>query len=191
MPSHLASPWNYAVSYLDMLYGDQVLACGSGFFWKLNDRTLLVSALHNFSGRNSETGVPMSETGGLPDRVRFTSYKRLSRPDADGFFEMATVQVTVSLYDNDLSGPRWLRHPTFDRKVDIAAIDISQAVTDLEISHVNVVEGDAVLQPFVSQDVFIVGYPLGLITGAPSPVWKRAPLLPTPPLIQMVCPRCT
>lgn len=96
MPSHLASPWNYAVSYLDMLYGDQVLACGSGFFWKLNDRTLLVSAWHNFSGRNSETGVPMSETGGLPDRVRFTSYKRLSRPDADGFFEMATVQVTVS-----------------------------------------------------------------------------------------------
>jgi hypothetical protein len=24
MPSHLASPWNYAVSYLDMLYRDQV-----------------------------------------------------------------------------------------------------------------------------------------------------------------------
>jgi hypothetical protein len=178
--SHLASPWNYAVSYLEMSYRDQVLASGSGFFWKSNDRTLLISNWHNFSGLDPQTGKALSKTGGVPDRVTFTAYRRLSEPDADGFFEMSPMRVTIPLYDNDLSGPRWLHHPKFGRRVDIAAIDISQAVTGLEIRHVNVVEGDAVLEPFASQDVFIVGYPLGLITGAPSPVWKRGTIATDP-----------
>lgn len=178
--SHLASPWNYAVSYLEMFYRDQVLASGSGFFWKSNDRTLLISNWHNFSGLDPQTGKALSTTGGVPDRVTFTSYKRLSRPDPNGFFDLSSERVTVLLYDSNLSGPRWLHHPTFGAKVDIAAIDISQAVTGLEIRHVNVVEGDAVLEPSASQDVFIVGYPLGLITGAPSPVWKRGTVASDP-----------
>jgi hypothetical protein len=161
MPSHLTSAWNYAVSYLDMLYRDQWLASGSGFFWKLDDRTFLVSNWHNFSGLNPQTGKAILSTGGLPDRITFTSYKRLSEPDVDGFFDASIVPVTVPLYDSDLSRPRWLEHPKFGRRVDIAAIDVSQAVTGLEVMHVNAVEDDAVLQPFASQDVFIVGYPLG------------------------------
>ncbi len=150
--SHLASPWNYAVSYLEMFYRDQVLASGSGFFWKSNDRTLLISNWHNFSGLDPQTGKALSTTGGVPDRVTFTSYKRLSRPDPNGFFDLSSERVTVLLYDSNLSGPR----------------------------HVNVVEGDAVLEPSASQDVFIVGYPLGLITGAPSPVWKRGTVASDP-----------
>ena len=47
MPSHLTSSWNYAVSYLDMLYRDQKLGSGSGLFWKLDDRTFLISNWHN------------------------------------------------------------------------------------------------------------------------------------------------
>jgi hypothetical protein len=180
LASHLESRWNTAVSYLEMSYRDQVLASGSGFFWKLNGRTFLVSNWHNFSGRDSQTGMAMSPTGGLPDRVTFTSYKQVSEADADGLFEMLPTRVTVPLYDKDLSGPRLLHHPKFGRRVDIAAIDVSEAVTGLEVSQVNVVEGDAVLQPFVSQDVFIVGYPLGLITGAPSPIWKRGTIATDP-----------
>jgi hypothetical protein len=180
LESHLASPWNYAVSYLEMSYRDQVLASTSGFFWKLNDRTFLISNWHNFSGLDPQTGKAMSNTGGVPDRIHFTSYKRLSEPDADGFFEMSPTRVPVLLYDNDLSGARWLHHPKFGRRVDIAAINVSEAVTGLQVSHVNVVEGDALLQPFASQDVFIIGYPLGLITGAPSPVWKRGTIATDP-----------
>jgi hypothetical protein len=88
MPSHLTSPWNYAVSYLDMLYRDQKLGSGSGFFWKLDDRTFLISNWHNFSGLNPQTGSAILSTAGLPDRISFTSYKRLSESDADGFFDM-------------------------------------------------------------------------------------------------------
>jgi hypothetical protein len=163
-----------------MSYRGRVLASGSGFFWKLNDHTFLVSNWHNFSGRDPQTGKSISDTGGVPDSVTFTSYKRLSEADTDGFFEMSSARVPVPLYDDDLSGSRWLHHPKFGKKVDIGAIDVSQAVTGLEVRHVNVVEADAVLEPFASQDVFIVGYPLGRITGAPSPVWKRGTIATDP-----------
>jgi hypothetical protein len=180
MPSHLANPWNYAVAYLEMSYRDRVLANGSGFFWNLNGRTFLISNWHNFSGRDPQTEKALSDHGGVPDRVMFTSYKRLSETDADGLFQMVPVRTTVPLYDSDLSGPRWLHHPKFGRKVDIAAIDVSKVVTELEIRHVNFIEGDAVLEPFTSQDVFIVGYPLGLITGAPGSIWKRGTIATDP-----------
>src|SRR5262249_17392379 len=148
-------------------------ASGSGFFWKANERTLLVSNWHNFSGRNPETGLALSKTGGIPNRITFMTYKQLSEPGADGFFQMSIVPIQLPLYEDDLSRPLWLEHPRFGKRVDVAAIDVSMAVRELAIDHVNVVEADAVLEPFPSQDVFIVGYPLGRITGAPSPVWKR------------------
>jgi len=180
--SYLASPWTFAVSYIEMLYRDQKIASGSGFFWKLNGRTFLISNWHNFSGRDPQSGASLSSTGGLPNRVAFSIYKQLSEPDANGFFEMRSGHVTVPLYDNDLDGPRWLHHPTFGATIDVAAIDVSSALSTygVKFGHVNVVESDAILQPFASQDVFIVGYPLGRITGAPSPIWKRGTIATEP-----------
>jgi hypothetical protein len=93
---------------------------------------------------------------------------------------MSPARVPVPLYDDGLSGSRWLQHPNFGRKVDVGAIDVSQALMGLEVRHVNIVETDAVLEPFASQDVFIVGYPLGRLTGAPSPVWKRGTIATDP-----------
>jgi len=181
MPSHLTNPWNFAVAYLEMTYQNQFLASGSGFFWKVNERTLLVTNWHNFSGRNSENGVAMSDTGGLPSHVVFTAYKRLSEPDTGGFFEMSIERIRVPLYhDGDLSGARWLVHPRFAQRVDVAAIDVSEVLEGLIINHVNVIEADAVLQPYPSQDVFIIGYPLGLVTGVPTPVWKRGTIATDP-----------
>lgn len=53
---------------------------------------------------------------------------------------------------------------------------MTEIVAGGQVDHVNVLEADAVLAPHVSQDVLIVGYPFGLITGSPSPVWKRGTL---------------
>lgn len=162
------------------MYRDQVLGKGSGFFWKVDDKTFLITNWHNLSGKNPNTDQAISKTGGLPDRVVFTAFKQVSGPDADGFFEMSFTSVSVSLYQQELSGPLWLQHPRFGKNVDVAAIDISALVLDLKINHANIVESDAVLDSFPSQDVFVIGYPLGLITGAPSPVWKRGSIATEP-----------
>ena len=172
MQSHLSNPWNNAVAFLVMFYGGKKLSTGSCFFWKLNGRTFLVTNWHNLAGRNPLTNHLMSTTGEIPDRIEFMAFKRVSEPDTAGFFNLNYLPVKVDLYD-DLSHPKWCEHPTFGQKVDIAAIDVTQSIQELQIDHANTLENDAVLDVTVSQDIFVVGFPFGLITNAPAPIWKR------------------
>lgn len=62
----------------------------------------------------------------------------------------------------------------------MAAIDVTTTVAGLHISHANEVEADAVLDPHVSQEVFVLGFPLGMITGVPAPVCKCASVASDP-----------
>src|SRR6478609_2517698 len=84
--SHISSPWNYAVTFLALRYGDQQLATGSGFFWGHGRKTFLVTNWHNLAGRDPVTRQPISSVAGVPDRVLFSAYKQTTVPDADGFF---------------------------------------------------------------------------------------------------------
>jgi hypothetical protein len=179
MPSHISNPWNDAVSFIEMRYQTQSLATGSGFFW-LKGRTFLVTNWHNLSGLHPATGATLSPTAGRPDRVIFTAFRRSSAPDQDGFFDLDVARVEVGLYDADLIGPRWVEHPRFGRTVDIGAIDITPHINGLNIQYANVLEGDADVAPSVSQDVFVVGFPFGLVAGIPIPVWKRASIATDP-----------
>jgi hypothetical protein len=178
--SVLADRWTFACPYLEMNYRDQVLACGSCFLWKQHERTFLVSNWHNFSGRDPQTGQPISDNGGVPSHINFFTFEQQGGPDEQGHTPMLVKSLRVPLYDDDLSGPRWLEHPSFDRRVDVAAIDVSDALAGMIVNHVNVLENDAVLEPFPSQDVFIIGYPIGRIPNAPYPVWKRGTLATDP-----------
>jgi hypothetical protein len=173
MQSHLSSPWNNAVAFLFMLYGEQSLSSGSCFFWRFDGRTYLLTNWHNLSGRNPFTCQPMSETGGVPDRIRFMAYKRVSEPDTRGYFQLDYLPVEVELCKPDLREPKWFEHPSFGRRVDVAALDVTDAVQGFQIDHANTLESDAMLEPTASQDVFVVGFPFGLIANAPAPVWKR------------------
>jgi hypothetical protein len=176
----LKDQWSFAAPYLEMSYNGQNLASGSSFFWKSDGRIFLVSNWHNFSGRNSETGQPNSPTGGVPSHIKFLAYSREGQPDLNGNFPMAINFIELPLYNSNMSGARWLEHPTFGRKVDVAAIDVSQFIEGFAIKCVNEIEGDAVLEAYPSQDVFIIGYPLGLIANAPAPVWKRGTVATDP-----------
>src|SRR4030095_15950262 len=74
---------------------------------------------------------------------------------------------------SDSTDPKCLEHPSLGRRVDIAALDVTEAIDGLQIDHVNRLENDAILDPFASQDVFVVGFPFGMIANAPAPIWKR------------------
>ena len=172
MPSHLSNPWNYAVAYLEMFAGEQPLGSGTSFFWLVDGRTFLVTNWHNLAGRNSLTGEVLSSSGMTPDRVAFHVYKKVSEPDTAGFFELNFEAIKAGLLV-DAWRPRWLEHPMFGRRVDVAALDVTAEVDGYQVAHANSTEGDAALDPFASQDVFVVGFPFGLIANAPAPLWKR------------------
>ena len=134
---------------------------------------MLCTNWHNLSGRNPFTGQPMSSAGGIPNTIRVFLYQRVTEPDADGFFEMSYVGVDVRLCDDDWGNPKWYEHPVHGRKVDIAAIDVTDAIKGYQIAFANELESDAVLDLECSDDVFVLGFPFGQIDGAPAPVWKR------------------
>ena len=115
----------------------------------------------------------MSPTGGRPDNIRVMVFKQVSEPDAVGTFEMKCEAVRVQICKRDLTNPLWYEHPIHGRQVDVAAIDITDYVTGYLLAHVNELEADAVHDPRLAQDVFVVGFPFGAIPGAPAPVWKR------------------
>lgn len=156
-----------------MYFQEQKLSSGSGFFWREGERLFLISNWHNFSGRNPLTGKPMSPNGGIPDRVIFMVFRKASEEDENGFYELSYDPVNVPLLSPDSEQCRWLEHPTWGRRVDVAAIDVTDLTRESQAVGVNELESDAVVDPQVSQDAFVVGYPFGMIAGAPAPVWKR------------------
>jgi hypothetical protein len=180
--SYLTSDdWNSAVVYLEMQVGANTLSCGSAFFWRKDSSTFLVTNWHNLSGRNALTGLPMSATLALPDRITFPVLRRYGEPDARGFFEMRWVPITCALFEaGDPSRPRWVEHPHFGRKVDVAAIDVTSLLQGTLAKAANDLESDAIIDLAAAQDLFIVGFPFGLMVGGAVPLWKRGTIAADP-----------
>jgi hypothetical protein len=53
----------------------------------------------------------------------------------------------------------WQEHPTLGRLADVGVLNITSAIHGFEVSAVNSIESDALLEPYASQDVFVVGFP--------------------------------
>jgi hypothetical protein len=125
----------------------------------------------------------MRSDGAIPNCLRFFAYRRVDAPTTpNASFQVKYVPILAQLNDADTGAPRWLEHPTFGRRVDVAAVEVTDLVADLHHECVNSLEGDPPksLQP--GQDVFILGFPFGRIPGAPAPVWKRASVALDPAL---------
>jgi hypothetical protein len=171
----------YAV-YIRLLFGETFLSRASAFLWRFNGRAFLVSNWHNFSGRKPIVGAkddlsPRSDTGGIPDTVECVFYRdRLSggQPVGAGqIFYPDRFPLT-----DDAGQPLYKEHP-FAPRVDIAALPIELH------SHVipyflNEYPFDENVDLYASQDVFIVGFPFGPITGTPLPIWKRGSIASEP-----------
>ena len=178
----LESNWNYAVTYLDLLFDDTPLASGSGFFWKSEDEKIyLITNWHNLSGRDPQTNQPLSEHGGIPNQVRFTYYATTPGTEGNETFVLTTATAKIELTSQN-GDALWSSHPVLGQRVDIAALPIptSALIPGAIIKPVNTLEGEAVVNPYPSQDVFVIGYPLGLITNLPIPIWKRGTIATEP-----------
>ena len=55
--------------YLRLRFGETILATGTGFLVRTNLGPALITARHNFTGRNQLTGDCLHKQGGIPDNV--------------------------------------------------------------------------------------------------------------------------
>ncbi len=54
---------------LQMQFQGNALATGTGFVAESPRGTVLITNLHNVTGRNPQTKQPLSPTGGVPDEI--------------------------------------------------------------------------------------------------------------------------
>jgi hypothetical protein len=154
--------------FIKLGVGGYELASATAFFYKSDGNLYLVSNWHNYAGRDPKTFDPLSPTAGLPDTI--SCYLCLA-----GEFVVREWHSFPLLRD-DLS--LWYEHPEHRRAVDIGVLPIAlpekfQAIPINELPTTD-------MRLKVSDDVFVLGYPLGLVGSHGMPLWKRASVASEP-----------
>ena len=160
--------YSQAPVFIKMRFGDMELAVGTAFFYRRNENLHLISNWHNFSGRNPETKEPLSSHGGVPDNI--LCYACLNLP------HIQRQWLELSLNNDGVSN--WFQHPLHGSNIDIGVLPVN-----LDETFRAIVLNELTSTPMelgVSHDVFVLGYPLGLMAEHGLPVWKRASVATEP-----------
>ena len=153
--------------------GSITLSSATGCLYKENEHTYLITNWHVLSGRHAQTKAPLHTSAALPDQLRVYF-------PIDGQVSKYIVQ-TYPLRGED-GKYLWLEHQ-LSNEVDVGAMEINppQGIATFLIN-------DALTQPglglredffFVTQDVWVIGFPKGIRVGG-LPIWKKATIAADP-----------
>lgn len=169
------SPLSVSSVFIEMLFEQQQLAIGTAFFYRAAGQLYLVSNWHNFSGRDPTTQKTLRRDGAIPDRVRV--YAR--NTNEPRFPEV----VTYLLAEDHI--PKWYEHPVFGSRVDVGALCVGQDSKDgtLDIqAAIQCIDPHEKWPIEAGEQLYIIGFPFGLSSGAFLPVWKSASIATEPRL---------
>jgi len=142
-----------------MCFGQQVLSTGTAIVVSAESGPVLVTNWHNVAGRNPHTKAPLSQTGGIPDRVRIVH----NRANSPGAWVVREEPLLLN------GKARWIEHPQHGDAADIVALPLTQ-VDDVQLypyalgSQPNILVGP-------SDAVSVVGFPFGLRGGGSLAIW--------------------
>jgi len=144
---------------LELAFGDQPLATGTGFVCQSKKGPLLITNWHNVTGRNPQTKKPLSPTGAVPDTVRIIH----NRSKKLGQWLQKTEPLTVG------GNRRWVEHPVLGDRADVVALPLLQ-LDDVELYPYDPVGGPAIaINP--AEPISVVGFPFGIQAGGSLAVW--------------------
>ncbi len=164
------TPWTFFAVRIAPAYGATKLAIGTSSFISFGEGHFLVTNLHNVTGRRTDTGLPISRTGGVPDRLHaWFLAARQPDPMTVEYNLEAWVEKVYPLYDEQRR-PRWLVHPRW-ADVDIACVPFAPAGGAFpSLSLDNYVPPDDVRG---GDPIHVLGYPLGISAYQHLPIWTR------------------
>ncbi len=144
---------------IELAFGSQALSTGTAFVCESRKGPVLVTNWHNLSGRNPQTGKPLSATAALPDTVRIVH----NRAGQLGNW----LTKHESLIAN--GKPRWIEHPVLGDKVDFVALPLTD-LQDVQLYPYDLVGGPAIaMNP--AEAISVVGFPFGLQAGGSLAIW--------------------
>lgn len=165
-------PLSFCVAKLELTFNEITAALGTCFFWSKNSSIYLVTAWHNFSGRNPITGRHLSpKTLIEPNHCEFNLFI------GGGTLERRLCKTPIR--DSASNQPLWLIHPNYKRSIDIAVLPIYglDSVLVRPINQEKLVD----LSLRVTEDAYVLGYPHGVDVYL-TPIWKRASVASEPQL---------
>ena len=164
-------PFSYVSCLATTLCNGHVISRATCFFWHDDEDVTLITNWHVLSGRQPLTGQPLNADGAIPDTIAVT-WRNLELPDVPHTYRSSLL----------LDGqPLWSQHARYGQDVDIASLSFKKLLGQegLEKSKRRLPVGinrlDIVDLPVqVASEVFILGFPLGIMKTDVFPVWKRA-----------------
>lgn len=163
----LKNPLSVGVSFPILINRDSNhLGMGTAFFYRSkNNRMFLITAGHNFSGTNLETG----ENRGIPNKIIVIA----CTVNNHNLAIIGRENFEIKILDED-ENPLWLQHPTHGMEVDVVAISCDSEVENIFIQPINEFKFNEQLPLNVCMDVFVLGYPHGYSTASyVTPLYKR------------------
>lgn len=145
------------MSYLiRMEFSGTPLSNGTAFVVETCAGHLLITARHNFTGKNSENGHSLSNHGGAPNSVTV-------------FTKSETISLLVR---SDEWEELWIEHPVFGSKLDVVALPISKEFSKNFVSYkTNYIYQN--IDVAVSESVSVIGFPFARDAGGLVPIWMN------------------
>jgi hypothetical protein len=172
--------------YLKMLAptGTLMASC-TGFLYEFEEEIFVITNGHNVTRMNPEQTNRITNSAAFPTKI----HTKLRETDFDNPNKIYLGKdVSIQLYeDEDFTKPLWYIHPTHGYFVDVIAIPlekISNIPSILKLFPINKMEFNIDYCPIVADDVFILGYPLNIVTELEFPIWKRGSIA-TEPIIEI------
>ncbi len=198
------------VVHLTMYRNEIELAVGTGVLYRKNEKSYIVTAWHNVSGRDSETLKCINSNAAIPNKIIAAIPFQIINGESH-----SSTKISISIPLEENNTPIYYTHFQGWPKVDVVAIPIDLGkqylmegklvdgekitlpitlkstssfgvstdivhVQDLEFKYQNIDDYSSYL--YASEDIFIIGYPRGITDYTGQPIWKRATVATDPSL---------
>lgn len=200
----------HSVVHLTMRYDKTILAIGSGVLYKKDNQSYIITAWHNISWRHTETLKPLSKELAIPNNIIASIDVQIKQNDYMGFSRM-NITIPLSENNKTTYLVHSQGYPKVDVvaiPIDLekeyimegsiaSGEDINLSIKlkskqpnsletniihiqDCEFKNYNI--GNYSESLYLSDDIFIIGYPKGITDYTMQPIWKRATIATSPQL---------
>ena len=152
-----------------MQFNGQPLSTGTAFVVQASKGPVLVTNRHNVTGRNQETGAPLSITGGIPNEIVILH----NRKEQLGQW----LSKTEPLFDG--TTPQWVEHPTLSSKADFIALPLTQ-LNEVALYPYDPKNPGPDIFVGPADSVSVIGFPFGVSAGGAFGVWATGFLASEP-----------
>ena len=200
----------HSVVYLSIRRDKIELAVGTGVLYEKDNETYIVTAWHNISGRHTETLSLLSRKLAVPNNVVASIAVKTKKEGHIGFIRIhiriplvENEQTTYYIHEQGYPKVDVVAIPIdlekeYLMEVEIASGESIKLPIQLKSKHPNSLERNIIsIQDcefkikeidnyedylYVSDDIFIIGYPKGITDYTMQPIWKRATIATAPHL---------